>query len=149
MSRIRASVADDHRGRHGGLRSAAVLQLPADLLARHGARVLSPTDAATVAGTPHPRSTVYRSAVLLVPQSVLDNERAVRDIRTTLATIGLELVEPPPLGEVAPELGGRGEPLVDLPRPAVLRPLPGRAVVVDAWTALQVLRAAARRPKPD
>ena len=44
-----------------------LISLPAEVLQRHGARVLDPDTAVAVAGLPPPRSTVYRARTLLVP----------------------------------------------------------------------------------
>src|SRR5438552_9244461 len=41
--------------------------VPGSILARHGARVLKPTEAAGFNGDPVPRSTLYRTRTLLVP----------------------------------------------------------------------------------
>ena len=41
--------------------------VPGSILARHGARVLKPTEAAGFHGDPVPRSTIYRTRTLLVP----------------------------------------------------------------------------------
>jgi Subtilase family len=112
--------------------------LPAALLQRHGARVLIPTDAAAVSGLPAPRSTVYVASTLLIAGHLLDDADVARAIHDALRPAGLRLEVPDRL----PDLPAY------LPRRAVLVPLPpgegGPAtVVVDAWTALQTLRAAA------
>jgi Subtilase family len=115
--------------------------MPASLLQRHGARVLCPAEAAAVAGWPAPRSTVYRARTLLVPGDLL-NEAAVSDMNRTLAQVGMTVVAP----------GGqpRAGLLRRLPRTVALAPTAagGAAapVVVDAWVALQMLRAAAGAP---
>ncbi len=112
--------------------------LPASLLQRHGARVLVPTDAAAISGGQPPRSTVYVASTLLVAGHLLADAGVVRAIHDALSPIGLRLEVP----DSIPDLPAY------LPRRAVLVPLPPDqgglpTVVVDAWTALQTLRAAA------
>lgn len=118
--------------------------VPAAVLQRHGALVLNPSDAAVVPGYPPPRATVYRARSLLIPADLLRDPAFLAAARAVLARIGLSLIRP------APEERERGaEILRPLPRPAVLAPAApadGQAalpVVVDAWLALQALRAAA------
>jgi Subtilase family len=119
---------------------------PAALLERHGARVLS-ADAAEVPGWPAPRSTVYRARTLLVPADLL-REPAIGAIRRALARVGLTLIPPPARPQRDGEPGS-ADVLKRLPRTAVLAPADRAAdqaalpVVVDAWVALQTLRAAA------
>jgi Subtilase family len=136
---------DHHPAGHGDDGAAPGLDaVPAAILQRHGARVLSPPDAAAVAGWPAPRSTVYRARTLLAPASVLAGE-PLREINDILGQAGLSLVVPAPARAAAPAAVAAGAgPL----RSAVLVPAaaqdghPPRPVVVDAWVALQVLRAA-------
>jgi hypothetical protein len=123
--------------------------LPAALLQRHGARVLDPVLAAAVPGEPAPRPTVYRANTLLVPRNLMATERM--EINRVLARAGMALVGP---GEDTAATDGSGQSrhgdvFAQLPRRAVLAPAApadGTAalpVVVDAWVALQALRAAA------
>ena len=117
--------------------------VPAAILQRHGARVLSPVDAAVVLGWRTPRSTVYRARTLLVPPGLLTAEPldAINDV---LAGVGLHVAGS---GTGNPPTAPRDMP--GLPRTVVLeaaRPRDSRAsgpVVVDAWVALQALRASA------
>jgi Subtilase family len=113
------------------------------LLARHGGRVLDPVQAAAIPGWPVPRTTAYRARTLLIPADLLEQGGFVDAINAVLRRIGIQLIPPPP---------GRGqEPdgLRRLPRVAVLAPAlsrdgtPPLPVVIDAWVALQALRAAA------
>jgi subtilisin family serine protease len=132
-----------------------LLDLPAALLERHGARVLDPGRAGVVDGYPVPRRTVYRARTLLVPDDLLRDEDFIADVNQVLRHAGVRLV-PPEEGrdpDLDTELDpGRGdqqvfEALRQLPRPAALVPLAGyrRPVEIDAWTALQTLRAATAR----
>lgn len=139
--------------------------LPATLLQRHGALVLDPGRAAAVHGWPVPGPTVYRARTLLIPADLLDNPAAVAAIDTALARVGMSLAVPPRPDRTSDDDGTDGDRARDsdragdgpvagilarLPRPAVLVPAAPRAarptvpVVIDAWVALQELRAAAR-----
>ena len=66
--------------------------VPGSILARHGARVLRPTEAAGFQGDPVPRSTIYRTRTLLVPGDL----RTGRDspAGAILERLGMELVIP-------------------------------------------------------
>jgi hypothetical protein len=116
--------------------------LPAALLQRHGARVLDPASAVAVRGFPPPRSTVYRAKTLLVPGNL-----PLAPINNVLRRIGLTLVsteqDNPADGDGDRDVA---EVLRQVPRVAVLVPADGNDVPVhiDAWDALQLLRAAAR-----
>jgi Subtilase family len=135
-----------------------LLSLPAALLERHGARVLHPGHAAVVDGYPRPRPTVYRARTLLVPDDLHQDSGFITDVNRVLGLAGmrLELTTGDADADLAAGDGGQQvfEDLSRLPRPAVLVPLPdyGRPVDIDAWTALQTLRAAAtvqREPTAD
>lgn len=122
---------------------------PQRLLDRHGARVLSPTTAVVAAGWAPPRPTVYRAATLLIPDDLLRDDDTVAAINKVLAPAGLQLVAPPPLTRLSQDLVPYVEFLGGLPRPVALRVRPGaRPTNVDAWTALQTLRAAASGDTP-
>jgi hypothetical protein len=121
-----------------------LIDLPPELLQRHGAVVLDPGKAAAVHGYPTPRPTVYRARTLLVPDDLLLDQRFIQAVNQVLGGVGMTLIPP----ERDEEMTGDGdviEVLRQLPRPAVLVPAEGAATptVVDAWTALQALRAAA------
>ena len=125
-----------------------LLGLPPALLERHGARVLDPGRAAMVDGYPRPRATVYRTMTLLVPDDLVRDVDFIANVNGVLGLVGMELV-PPGDGPDADLDSDRGdqevlEALRQLPRPANLVPLAGyrRPVDIDAWTALQALRAA-------
>jgi subtilisin family serine protease len=107
------------------------------LLQRHGARVLDPEQAELLSGDRPPRPTVYRARTLLVPDHVLRDDEFRRTIMTVLAGIGIELTTPEPERQT-----DHGD-LPQLPRTAILAPVLGHPapVVVDAWGALQTLRA--------
>src|SRR5215211_7546357 len=111
--------------------------VPRAVLRRHEARVLDRTDAALVPRRDAPLPTMYRVATLLVPGEVLAEHR--RAFNAVLGEIGLQL---------QPH-NGEGPP--DLPRPARLAVKTdgeSSAAMVDAWAALQYLRAAAEREEP-
>ena len=148
---------------NGGIRhtdeaaASGVECVPAALLQRHGALVLSPADCAAVSGWPTPRSTVYRARTLLVPAGLLAGA-PLDAINRVLARVGLSLAVPPgekpPHGAPPPDVAGlpdegRRPEMTRIPRTAVLvpaaphdhaAPLPVR---VDAWVALQALRGSA------
>jgi hypothetical protein len=128
----------------------------AEVLQRHGARVLDPSTAAEVylsrepgparrrAGIPRP--TAYRARTLLIPANLTPNPDVVAEINGVLAGVGMSIVVPE---ERRRFRSSAAEGLSQLPRPVVLVPAPpeqgklARPVEVDAWTALQALRAAA------
>ena len=152
-----------------GESAPGLIGLPAAVLLRHGARVLDPERAAAIPGWPAPRSTVYRARTLLVPDDVLRDPAIVRGINEVLARVGMSLVppsQPPPHRDRSPAssrspaarspgAGPGADVLPLLPRTAALVPaIPpdGRAarpVVIDAWVALQALRAAVIRQAVD
>jgi hypothetical protein len=123
-----------------------LLGLPPTVLQRHGARVLDPQAAEVVPGVPFGQATsptVYRARTLLVPGDLLRRPDVMLAINRVLESAGMGLVPPE---EEAGEARGEGavfESLRDLPRAAVLVPTGAAPVVVDAWRALQTLRAAA------
>jgi Subtilase family len=125
--------------------SLGLASFPAALLQRHGAAVLDPAQAAVVYGWPVPQSTVYRTRTLLVPPELLQDEQVSRVIKNVLGEIGLDLA--------VPERASTGDLRPGLPVTVVLVPrapadeMAARPVVVDAWTALQTLRAAALSPQ--
>ena len=133
------------------------ISLSPELLERHGVRVLDPGRAAAVAGLPTPRPTVYRARTLLVPDHLLQDDALIEAMNEVLADVGMELLRPEPSHDTADEDGAAEEyrevfrELRQLPRPVVLVPARGHAtpVVVNAWVALQALRAAAERERPE
>jgi len=133
------------------------ISLSPELLERHGVRVLDPGRAAAVAGLRTPRPTVYRARTLLIPDHLLQDAALIDALNEVLADVGMELVPPEPSPDTADEDGAADEyreiveELRQLPRPAVLVPARGHAtpVVVNAWVALQALRAAAERERPE
>ena len=127
-----------------------LISLPAEVLQRHGAQILDPETAVAVAGYPTPRSTVYRSRTLLVPAN-LQQEPTIGMINRILAEVGMKLL-PTTTGQET----GHADPdiarlLAEVPRPAILTAAEGsrKPMVVDAWVALQTLRAAAASPPPE
>jgi hypothetical protein len=128
---------------------AGLISLPAEVLQRHGARVLSPDTAVSVPGFAPPRSTVYRARTLLVPAN-LQHADKVAAFNQVLAGVGMKL-QPGPAGhDTGYEHGGQdaAHPLARMPRTAVLTATleGGAPVTVDAWVALQALRAAVASP---
>jgi hypothetical protein len=107
------------------------------VLDRHGGRVLNPEEVWVAEGWAAPRSTVYKTNSLLVPQRFLPQVvRAYNDpensfIRESGMTLFAE--------EREPEFGQYEE---DLPRRVTVRrgTDPGPNVVIDCWVALQYLR---------
>jgi hypothetical protein len=130
--------------------------IPPALLQRHGARVLDPSNAAAVPDsrqpgwTVHrpPKSTVYRARTLLIPAYLLRDAAVTQAINAALAHIGMGIVIRDLDARPVRSSGPAAQLLERLPRPAVLVPIamegkPVLPVVVDAWVALQTLRAAA------
>jgi hypothetical protein len=151
--------------------AAGMISVPPALLQRHGALVLDPGKAAAIPGYQPPRPTVYRARTLLVPDDLLQAPAVIGAINAVLARVGMTLIPPEPgrdgagdpaHGDAAGDPAHGGGPgagsLRRLPRPAVLVPAgpahgeAARPAVVDAWVALQALRAAAavrEDPVPD
>lgn len=126
-----------------------LISLPAEVLQRHGAQILDPETAVAVAGYPTPRSTVYRSRTLLVPAN-LQQEPTIGVINRILREVGMRLLPTRTdlqSGHLDPDIARL---LAEVPRPAILTAAEGsrKPVVVDAWVALQTLRAAVSAP-PD
>jgi hypothetical protein len=117
----------------------ALPPLSDELLARHGARVLTPTEAVVaVGGTP--RSTVYRSATLLIPDPVYRDPATRNFLTQVLSGLNLRLVGPEPGPADPPSQDRQARP----PVLVSLEPLdPHRIANVDAWEVLQRLRDAA------
>ena len=141
--------------------SSGLIGLPAAVLQRHGARVLDPGKAAVVAqprdedreAPPPPRPTVYRARTLLIPDDLLQDAAFTEFINRILARVNMMVVRPAPMTDPDPGPGPRDQRILEilrelrqLPRPAVLAPREDDPVpvVIDAWIALQTLRAAAR-----
>ena len=134
----------------------------AEVLQRHGARVLDPSSAEDVYESREPRSaghrartprpTAYRARTLLIPANLTRNTEIVDAINGVLAGVHMSIVVPE---ERRRFRSSAAEDLSQLPRPVVLVPAapePGELalpVVVDAWTALQALRAAAAVARDD
>lgn len=121
--------------------------LPPQVLNRHGARILEPSKASMYPGAPTPRSTIYRSAVLQVPDSLLRQPQTIQELNGVLARVGYRLAveRVPALADMAPGLfESRAKGLPDVQRRVRLEIAPGSvARPIDAWQALQTLRAAA------
>ena len=129
--------------------------LPGASLQQHGARRLDPSDAPTIPGSGGdgwgrtPSSTVYRARTLLIPADLLRDDAVVRAINVALRPVGMSIVRPDLDSRQPRSVGPVAQALQRLPRiaglvPAVPEPgQPAVPVVVDAWTALQTLRAAA------
>jgi hypothetical protein len=133
--------------------------VPREILQRHGARVLDPSTAAAVpsAGGPGPglrrartpNATVYRARTLLIPADLLGNAAVFEAINAALANVGMRVLIPDSDNRPVRSSEHAARLLERLPRVAVLVPAPPepgkpvRPVVVNAWVALQALRAAA------
>ncbi|MDX8030276.1 S8 family serine peptidase [Lentzea sp. BCCO 10_0856] len=125
----------------GGL----AFEVPQEVLRRHGASVLEPSTAANSAVGRALRPTAYVSSVLLIPRAELTAKNN-ESLNVLLNPIGMRL----------PELdnGRDGKPgLPPLPEgldtvPVVLQPA-GQSAVVDAWAALQAIRAGAAKELSD
>ena len=146
--------------------SPGLIGLPAPVLQRHGARVLDPGKAAVVAqprnapprdeereAPPPPRPTVYRARTLLIPDDLLQDAAFTEFINRILARVHMMVVPPTLMTDPDPDPGRRDQRILEilrelreLPRTAVLAPREDDPVpvVIDAWIALQTLRAAAR-----
>jgi hypothetical protein len=85
-----------------------------------------------------PRSTVYRARTLLIPADLLRKRDIVTAIDTALAPVGMRIAFPDQERPLAV--------LPNLPRVVVLVPAGPLPVTVDAWTALQALRASVSPP---
>ncbi len=133
-------------GTGGDVDAPGLDALPTALLQRHGARILYPADAAAVSEFPVPRSSVYRTRSLMIPPDLL-GQSSLGSINKVLARVGMRLNVSPrrrPIGQgthLADKLGA-------VPRATALTTAAGQdrivPAVVDAWVALQALRAAAR-----
>ena len=149
-------------GRHGDDDGVApvIAYLPPASRQRHGARLLDPSDAPTIPGSRErdwgrtPNSTVYRARTLLIPADLLRDAAVVAAINAALAPVGMSIVLPDLDSRPVRSQGPTAEALRRLPRIAGLVPAapasgrPAVPVVVDAWTALQTLRAAAEAAPP-
>jgi hypothetical protein len=141
-------------GHDDGIARAIAYVSPTSLQ-RHGARTLNPSAAPTIPGLGQrgwgrtPSSTVYRARTLLIPADLLRDEGVVAAINAALVPVGMSVVLPDLDSRPVRSRGPAAEALRRLPRivglvPAVSAPgRPAVPVVVDAWTALQALRAAA------
>ena len=133
--------------------TAGLISLPAALLERHGARMLNPEHAAAIPGQPAVRPTVYRARTLLVPGHLLKDAAFIEAVNMVLARAGMNLVPPEtPDGDLRRIPEDVAEILRQLPRVAVLTAASpdddvAEPVVIDAWVALQTLRAAAKTQK--
>src|SRR5580704_17097235 len=85
------SAETDSSPRQDDDNAPGLISLPAELLHRHGARVLDPGKAALLSGDEPPRPTVYRARTLLVPDDVIQNDDLIDAARMILTRIGLEL----------------------------------------------------------
>ncbi|WP_284747946.1 S8 family peptidase [Amycolatopsis sp. RTGN1] len=122
---------------------------PQSLLDKHGSRMLRPADAArvpTVPPAPPPLSTVYRSAVLLFPRSVLLDADLLAKIDDEIKVTGASLRvdgDRLPSADLPGELAGLDDQYTEqFPIPVVLVAHGADAEVVDAWRALQQIRTA-------
>lgn len=104
------------------------LQVPEEVLERHGARVLRPADAVAGAAGPAVQPTAYVASVLLMPDALLDSR--LTDLNDRLQQTGMVI-------DIERVARDRNLPVASV----VLRASGPDPVVVDAWTALQAIRA--------
>ncbi|WP_410609707.1 S8 family peptidase [Amycolatopsis sp. lyj-109] len=129
---------------------------PQSLLDRHGSRMLRPVEAARVPGgrpTPQSLSTVYRSAVLLFPRSVLLDANLLEKIEKEINVTGVSLLtdgKTPPSPALPDQLRRLDDRYTALfPIPVVLVAYGKNAVEIDAWKALQQIRTASSQGRLD
>lgn len=129
---------------------AELPEWPQWLLDRYGARMLHPNEVVRAPGAPVPRSTVYRTAILLFPRGVLADGVLVPQIEQALSEIGLTIRLPNgefPSSALHPALAGLDDNVMaDVPIPVVIRVGAAGPAVVDAWAALQQIRARVSSP---
>ncbi len=119
------------------------------LLERHGARVLDPATAFGVPGRPAPRSTVFRPGVLLIPSKYLQDQAALEAINDVLRDVDMVAVPAERAGGGETRQARQAE-FPDLPLRATLHLREGaKPNVVDAWKAVQYLRAASVGDSPE
>ena len=149
----RVPPEDGGPGRDDGI-APGLAYVPPASRQRHGARLLDPSDAPTIPGARPgwgrtPSSTVYRARTLLIPADLLRDDAVVAAVNAALAPVGMSIVLPDLDSRPVRSEGPAADALRRLPRIAGLVPAvppagsPAVPVVVDAWTALQTLRAAA------
>ncbi|MEN3357474.1 MAG: hypothetical protein V7637_1456, partial [Mycobacteriales bacterium] len=138
-----------------------ILPIPPAVLRRHGARVLEPdraellpmppdpTERARRVGTPGYaplQPTIYRQGVLLVP-SIVNHTALLRadidDVNEILKKHGLRAGPDVDSRPAVAKLDDRDEPISRTTR--LVLEVVEDARAVDAWTALQILRAASTR----
>lgn len=112
--------------------------VPDEVLRRHGARLLEPSTAANSAAGPALRPTAYAASVLLIPKAELTS-RNNETLNSVLAPLGMQVPDFTGGRDDLPTLPELPEDMEDVP--VVLRPV-GQPADVDAWTALQAVRAA-------
>ena len=117
--------------------------------AQPGRRGDDPRLRAAAAGPGRRSSTAYRATTLLIPADLLRDDAVVGAINAALAPVGMSIAAPDLDSRQVRSNAAVAEALRRLPRVAGLVPAappPGKSavpVVLDAWTALQTLRAAA------
>lgn len=126
--------------RHGGGEpfgpSWQGVNLPREILDRHGAKVLDPWAVGLDPGETRPDSTVYRTDVLLIPGQLLRNDELTDWIDGALDEVGLRLSRAS-IDRARDRDLGAGTVWM----PAVLEIPPDRRdVVADAWPALRAVR---------
>ena len=120
------------------------IAIPAEILARHRARVLDPATAVRPQDGTRPMSTVYRTDTMLVPAGDIrelhpDPEGNVQgEVNSWLARIGLELR--PSTDEAWNETINNLPPKVGVPVPLLRRRGEAAERAPDPWAALTVLR---------
>jgi hypothetical protein len=127
-----------------------LIRLPAEVLQRHGAQTLDPGTAVSVPGFPPPRSTVYRSRSLLIPANLLGADK-LATFNQVLSRVGMKLRLGPAGYDTGHGSSHAARRMAAIPRPVALIAAEhdGIPATVDAWVALQALRAATAPAKPD
>ncbi|MFD4637871.1 S8 family serine peptidase [Lentzea sp. NPDC058436] len=107
-------------------------QVPDEVLQRHGARVLDPATATTGLAGPALQPTAYVANVLLVPIGLLRSDRGT--LNNLLAVVKMTIDPDFPVPDLP------DDDVQDQAVPVPLTPSEG-LVTIDAWTAVQAIRA--------
>ncbi|GAA2294220.1 S8 family serine peptidase [Glycomyces scopariae] len=109
---------------------SGVPELAYSTLDRHGGRVLAPGQVVRTAGRSAPVGTIYRYDRLLVDESVINDEAALRRLEGAIRPSGMT-IESQPASTLVPGQGSYRVPVVSAH---------GDHAGVDAWSLLQRLR---------
>ncbi|HWO59245.1 MAG TPA: hypothetical protein VNO31_04345, partial [Umezawaea sp.] len=114
-------------------------------LDKHGARMLHPVGATRRPDGSVTRSTVYRTAVMMMPHGVLTNTASCEQVDAELNLVGMSMKRSPeetwPVPELPEELDGLDGAARDrIPVPVVLFHHGRTTAEVDAWTGVRQIR---------